>query len=296
MHIQSACVSCMMDQVRKNLLRFRPDLDNDKVVDIQKQVMVRFGNLKEKPTAYHGQLIYKTLSELLGMEDPYEELKDKYNKLAEELVPKLKKILDSSHEPLLDAINIAILGNVIDFGTPHHLDLEKEVEEYSLSHLKINHFEDLKEDMDDEEKKNVMIVGDNAGEIVFDKVMLEYLMKAYPNKKYTCAVRGGPAINDATIRDAEQVGITELCAVVEGSHSPGVILEQATPEFQKAFRNAHIILSKGQGNFESLDNIETNGEVYFLLKTKCQLVADMFRVPLGSLVLYHRIDLDDFKL
>ena len=294
MNIKADCISCMIDQVKKALTLLKPDITNDEIVEAQKKIMTKFGQLNKKSAPYHGQLIYSNIAKIIGKKDPYRELKHKYNNLAADLAPKLKKILDKSENPLLDAINIAILGNCVDFGTPHALDLEKEVEEYSLSHLKINHFKDLKEDLEKDTNKNIIIVGDNTGEIVFDKIMLEYLISAYPEKNFIYAVRGGPAINDATITDAKNVGITELCKVVEGSKSPGVIMDEVSDEFKEAFSEADIILSKGQGNFESLDNIPANGEVYFLLKTKCEPVAEMFGVPLGSLVLYHRDSTADF--
>ncbi len=137
--------------------------------------------------------------------------------------------------------------------------------------------------------EKIFIIGDNAGEIVFDKLLIEILLQKYPGTKFIYAVRGGPAINDVIMEDAVETGLSALVEVVQGSVSPGVIMEETTPEFREVFQTADLIISKGQGNFESLDTVDTNGvELYFLLKAKCEVVAEMFNVPLGSLVLSRR--------
>ena len=293
MHIRAECLACMVTQIEKAIVLLRPEVPNDEIVSIQKHIMAKMALITEDQTPYYGQLLYRSIAEELGDPDPYAALKVKYNELALELVPKLEDILKNAENPLLTALTIAILGNCVDFGTPHQINLEEEVKNFSSDNLRVNHYEDFK--IDFQKARKVLIIGDNTGEIVLDKVMLEFFLQNYPEKEFIYAVRGGPAINDATIKDAEMLGITKLLKVVEGSKCPGVILDETTPEFKEAFNSADMIISKGQGNFESLDNIPApKAEVYFLLKAKCNLVAGMFGIPLGSLVLYHRKSINDF--
>ena len=290
-NIKSECLGCMMNQVKNAFSLLQSSTDNDKIVDVQKKIMGKFSELDTRSAPIHGKVLYDEIAKEMGVKDPYYALKKKYNTMAMELVPKLMGEITNSEQPLLTAFSIAIMGNVIDFGAPHDIDLHKEVEQFSLEHLKINDFDKLQGDL--ESAKKVFIVGDNCGEIVFDKIMIEHLIKSFPKIEFTYAVRGGPAINDSTLEDAKFVGLTDIngLKIVEGSASPGVIMELTSPEYQKVFQEADVILSKGQGNFESLDNvpIKKGANLYFLLKAKCDVVAKAIGVPLLGLVLKQRI-------
>ena len=130
----------------------------------------------------------------------------------------------------------------------------------------------------------ILYIADNAGEIVFDKLVLEML----PREKVTVAVRGKPVLNDATREDAEAVGVTDLVEVIDtGSDAPGILLEDCSPEFQAAFREADLVLAKGQGNLESL--LQGPKEVFFLLRVKCEIVGRQLGRQTGDLVLYHHL-------
>jgi damage-control phosphatase, subfamily I len=287
MNIHPVCMACMVGQIQKAYQLLHPDAKNDEILTTQKKIMIEFGKLKQKATPYYGKLLYQMIGEAFGEDDPYFDLKKKFNDIALKLAPQLKDYVKQSNNPLLTAVVVAILGNCVDFGTPHQINLEQDVKNFSLDMLIINHFPEFQKDFN--AAKKILIIGDNTGEIVLDKILLDYLIEHYPQKQIIYAVRGGPAINDATIEDAKYVGITEICQVVEGSASPGVIFEEAGPEFQDAIQTSDLIISKGQGNFESLDDFSLNrGELYFFLKAKCDLVAGMFGVPVGSLILYHR--------
>lgn len=284
MHIQSACLPCMIAQVEKALKLFRPELTNAEIVSHQKQVMAKFAALQESESPYYGRLIYREVSRILADRDPYFQIRKEYNKKAQKFLPHLREIIAQSPDPLFTSFAIAILGNIIDFGTFHPINLDEEINSFSTDKLAINDYEKLLEKIRKSEK--ILIIGDNAGEIVFDKLMVEQLIDQFPAKKFIYAVRGGPAINDALLEDANDIGLTDLVEVVEGSASPGIIIEDATPEYQEAFHTANVIISKGQGNFESLEGThEACGDIYFLLKAKCEVVAKLFGVPFGSLVL-----------
>ena len=284
MRIHPRCLGCMIDQVRKAYRLLHPDVNNDTIVRTQKKVMKKLLNLENTDAPYYGQAVYQTLSECLGEKDPYAALKKRYNTIALELATQLQELLEQVDDKLLTAITIAIMGNTIDFGTHHSIDIEKDVENFSLTNLGINHYKELAAALETGER--ILIIGDNAGEIVFDKILMEYLTGAFSEKRFTYAVRGGPAINDALLEDAQMVGLTEVCPVVEGSACPGVIFAQTSAAFQEAFTGADLVLSKGQGNFESLmEKRYPNKEIFFLLKAKCLIMEEIFGVPMGTLIL-----------
>ena len=127
---------------------------------------------------------------------------------------------------------------------------------------------------------NILYLTDNAGEIVLDQLLIEQM----PTERVTVAVRGLPVINDATMKDAEETGLTDLVTVIDnGSDAPGTLLEDCSPAFQQCFTDADLIIAKGQGNFESLN--EVRKDIFFLLKAKCPLVSEHLGYPVGSLVL-----------
>ena len=287
MDLQSQCLTCLLGQVEKAYKTLQIPYTNNEIVKLQKIIMGRLAQVERLLMPCYSQIVYQSIAENIEQIDPYKKLKHKFNQIASKLIPLLKNEIAISNNPLLTAIKIAIMGNTIDFGTPHTINIEKDVAEFSLNSLKINHYADFMSDF--QLAKKILIIGDNAGEVVFDLVLIEFLHLNYPTKSITFAVRGGPAINDVTINDIKELDLEKYCKVVEGSASPGVIMEQTSKQFQEAFNEADIILSKGQGNFESLDDIPLNyGSLYFLLKAKCTLVASMFEVPVGSLIFYHR--------
>ncbi|MHA1602278.1 MAG: damage-control phosphatase ARMT1 family protein [Promethearchaeota archaeon] len=297
MKLHSECLACLIDQIRKNYQLLQPHIPDEQIVQTQKKIMLKLAPMTQKRMPYYSQTMYQLLMKEMGDDDPFSTLKREYNSIAEELIPELKENLKSAEDPLFMAINIAIIGNTVDFATPHSIQLEQDVQNLLSNpseQLSINNYEQFKKDLKIAHK--IFIIGDNCGEAVFDKILLEYLTKTYPEKEFIYGVRGGPVINDITKKEAIEIGIPEVCKVVEGAICPGVILEQSSPEYQEAFRSAEIILSKGQGNFEALDDLEIpGGSLYFLLKAKCNLVANIFKVPIGSLIFFHRTKLMDLN-
>jgi len=126
----------------------------------------------------------------------------------------------------------------------------------------------------------ILYLGDNAGEIVFDRLLIERL----PRAKVTFAVKGSPVINDATMEDAEAVGLTELVNVVtNGSDGPGTILESCSPQFRERFDRADLIVAKGQANYESLSDVDK--PIFFILKAKCPVIARDLDCEIGEMIL-----------
>ena len=168
---------------------------------------------------------------------------------------------------------------IIDAGTGHAFDIERDIEEMMSQAFAVSDIDAFREEL--VPGARLLYLGDNAGEIVFDTVLVRQLLER--NVDVTYAVKSGPIINDATMADAEFAGMTELTHVIEtGSNDIGVCFGNASPEFLDAFASADIVVGKGHGNFETCSGRPEN--VYFLLKAKCPMVADALGVEVGDIV------------
>ena len=228
--------------------------------------------------------IHRRLRELSGVADPYKEAKEEQNRMAMALLPELEKELDAADDSLELSARLAIAGNIIDLGVKGSVE-KPDVHESVRKALECEvdgDFEAFRSAV--ESAGSILYLADNAGEIVLDRLLLERL----PREKLTLAVRGYPVINDVTMADAEFCGLTDLVKVVDnGSDAPGTVLEECSAEFRELFESADMIISKGQGNFETLSDVDAN--IFFLFKVKCALVADQSGMKIGSQVLMHSL-------
>jgi uncharacterized protein with ATP-grasp and redox domains len=227
------------------------------------------------------QRIHRRLRELTGVEDPYRKEKDQHNQMALQLLPGLRAQVKSSNDPLMTAANLAVAGNIIDLGAKSGLN-ETEIHD-AIRHAAGQPLEGDREHFRQQvaRAKNILYLADNCGEIVFDTLLVEQLG---PNR-VTVAVRGMPIINDATLEDAVTAGLTKIVRVIgNGSDAPGTLLDDCSREFQTAFETSDLIVSKGQGNFETLSSCGKN--IFFLFKAKCPVVAASVNLPIGTHVLW----------
>ena len=228
-----------------------------------------------------GQRLHRMIRELLNDDDPYRQIKESSNRLAMELYPELKMKIEHSSDPLDLAVRYAIAGNIIDFGANSCLDdftIFKTLEFSTKKPLVPNTINDLRKTVNS--VNNILYLGDNAGETVFDRLLIEQL----PYEKVTYAVRGRPIINDATYEDAKFAGITDLVEVIDnGSDAPGTLLDDCSKEFCTRFEKADLIIAKGQGNYESLS--DSSGNILFLLMAKCPVIARDIGCDVGNFVL-----------
>ncbi len=239
-------------------------------------------DLRESPPVM-GQRIHRMIRRLVGQDDPYREIKQRFNGLALSLYPELKDRVEHAADPMEMAVLLAIAGNVIDFGVGGGLQEEtvlRTVEE-ALNTALGGRAEELAGAA--KQAKDILYIADNAGEIVFDRLLIEQL----PLAKLTLAVRGSPVINDACGEDAEAAGLTDMVEVIDnGSDAPGTILQSCSEGFRLRFARADLIIAKGQGNYETLS--DANKDIFFLLKAKCPVIADHIGCEVGSLLLRRR--------
>jgi len=226
------------------------------------------------------QWIHRRIRELIAQTDPYRQIKDRFNRMALELYPTLREWVEQSDNPMETAVRLAIAGNVIDFGVNSQLS-ETEVRQsvrHALSTSLDADIDGFSRAVSDAER--ILYLTDNAGEIVFDRLLIEQM----PPGKVTVGVRGSPVINDATMTDAEDTGVVLSAEVIEnGSDAPGTILADCSKNFLERFNKADLIIAKGQGNYETLSEVDK--DIYFLLKAKCPVITRDIGCQMNSLVL-----------
>jgi uncharacterized protein with ATP-grasp and redox domains len=247
--------------------------------EILRQTLAMAASLDfEKSPPTMAKKIHAIIRQITGVEDAYVKIKDESTAFALEMLPFLRHEVEKSEHPFETTIRLVIAGNIIDFGTDHNFNLNS-VHQIIADALKqqidLNAIGRLHKRIIESDR--ILYIADNCGEIVFDRLLIE------PYKeKITLAVRGNPILNDATRREAEMSGINEIVNVIDtGDAIPGVILENCSDEFKEHFAKCDFIISKGQGNFETL--LETDRPVFFLFMSKCQVIATLLDSEIGSL-------------
>lgn len=270
------CVPCLL---RQSLEAARYNSDDVAVHEkILKEVSGWLSEMDMSiPAPVMAEKIHRRLRELTGNVDPYRQVKDEQNELALAILDDLEEEINSTDDPVSIAVRLAIAGNIIDLGVKGQLtknDVHASIQK-ALAHELMGDIQVFKDEVAKADK--ILYLADNAGEIVFDRLLIERL----PRDKITLAVRGEPIINDVTMEDAVKVGLTDFVPVVSnGAGIPGTMLSSCTEEFQQLFAEADLIISKGQGNFETLYGVDAN--IIFLFQVKCELVTTLANAPLGS--------------
>jgi len=224
-----------------------------------------------------GRLIYGKVREITGNPDPYREIKRESTEKGLALYDSLREKIKRSGDGLLTAIRISIAGNVIDLGVNREFDIEQEMEEVAQKAFAICDYEAFKSCLDKTEE--ILFIGDNAGESVFDRILIEQL-----KKPVIYVVRETPVINDVTHEDAIQAGLDQVATIVSsGTNAPGTVLETCSAEFIELLNSSEFVISKGQGNYEGLSGEKVR--IFFLLKAKCPIIANDIGVTVDDIIL-----------
>ncbi|HSR37049.1 MAG TPA: ARMT1-like domain-containing protein [Desulfurivibrionaceae bacterium] len=209
--------------------------------------------------------MYRLIAERSGVADPFATAKEESNALALRLRPAVEEQIGAAADPLLAAIRFAMAGNVIDYGAHHDFNVEETLAACQEKEPVIDDYQELRRDL--ATASTVLYLADNCGELVFDGLCIEQLQQ-----DVTVAVKAGPIINDALLADAQACGLDRLCRVVTNTTAcPGTPLASVSDKFRTLFDQADLVISKGQGNFETLS--ECRRPLYFLLTVKCAVVA-----------------------
>ncbi len=277
MKLSAMCIRCLMDRQEE---RVRECGDEEKKAVYLKEAAGIIASSGEGDSApYLVFQMNQAYERLFGKLMDYKKEKKEFNSLMLDLESELEEKIRSGksrEEILKNAINYARSGNYIDFGALNHVDkdelmglLEKAGEEDVDGHT----FAMLSEDLDKAEELVYLL--DNCGEIVADKLLVKVLKEQYPNMTITVMVRGVEVLNDAVMEDAEEVGLTKLVKVIgNGNGVAGTQVDLLSREAREAIEKADIIISKGQGNFETIYGGGWN--IYYLFLCKCAWFSERF--------------------
>ncbi|MBD3427278.1 MAG: DUF89 family protein [Candidatus Omnitrophica bacterium] len=270
------CIPCFLRQAHEAAkLAGADELTQKQVIDEVSRLLPEFPLNVTPPEI--ARTVYGLVEEITGGKDVYKKVKQKSNRMSMELYSRLKDQIEGSDDVLLSAVRLAVAGNVIDYGVPHAFDIEKEIEECLEKDFAIFDFEDFAKAV--KRSDNILYLLDNAGEIVFDKILVEEI-----DRDIVCAVRGKPIINDVTMEDARETGLDRVVPVISsGSDVPGTVPSRCNEEFLELYNKADLIISKGQGNYETL--ADESKPIFFIFKAKCPVIARHIGCEVGDIIL-----------
>lgn len=276
MKIYLDCYPCLVGQAIRAARLTGAD-ENQQLNTVQ-QTLALLQNMPPGATppqiGYH---VYQIVREQVGSQDPYREIKHASTQQALALYPKLKTLVEQSNDLFDMAIRLSIAGNIIDFALSDQIaDLWETVERVTRQPFAFNDIPALKARL--AAADHLLYLADNAGETVFDRVLIEALPVPV-----IYAVKGDPILNDAILEDAQAAGL-DTCATLisNGAQASGTILSLCSAEFRQYFDRAPIVIAKGQANYETLS--EGDEKIFFLLQVKCPIIGRDLSAPVGSIV------------
>lgn len=277
MRLNPECIPCLLGN---QLERYPKDIDNSKKIAYMQAILRVIADASDSMSApMIMREITKIQRQMFGNEMDYSEIKRHFNQLMLEKEMDVQTEIDASEDELKLAIQFAIIGNFIDFGAMKSVN-EQKLEEFlhSAREISVNEEEYISLRKDILDAKKITYLTDNCGEIVMDKLLIRVIQKMNPDANLTVLVRGEQVLNDATLEDAVQVGLTEMADVRgNGSDIAGTCIEELSEEARKIIYDSDVILAKGQGNFETMQMCGLN--VYYIFMCKCEMFARKFQVP-----------------
>ena len=271
MYIKPDCITCIMNQTLKvtKLLEV-DDATAKELLDSTAQILMHH-HLDRTPPQIAKET-YQKISEITGIADPVAKAKALATRMALQVDTSIVKDLH-------DAVKFAVIGNVIDFGAQKQLDLNETIASHLHRAFGIDDFERFEKELQD--AKTLVYIGDNTGEHIFDKKLIETIKAHYDIEVYYF-VRGEPIINDVTVKEAKL--LEETATIIDtGVPTPGFDLGYANETSRKLFEEADIVLAKGMGNYESLYDV-CDRIVYYLFIVKCSVVSEDIGQPVEELI------------
>lgn len=274
------CVYCFIRAFEKLLLKENIS-SNEKNHFTHDMIDFFHTNRDDLNSPEFGRNLHHLLRSYTHNPDPFKKEKKENNDQALMLLPELEILIKKSPDPFKTALKLSLAGNVIDFAIKDNFNLHNTINKVLESDLAIDHSAQLREAL--ASAKSVLYLGDNAGEIVFDRLFIQTIN----HKNLTYAVRGGPVINDATMEDAEYTGLTKIVNVISSEYdAPSTVPEKSGKIFRKHFHEADIIISKGQGNLEGLVSLN-DSRIFFLLMVKCDVMAEFLKAEKENFVVFN---------
>ena len=278
MKIKLDCLPCIFRQVLESA---RMATDDEKLI---REIMNKYAKIipeidNNTMAPIIAGKMQKIIKNKTGVSDPYQEFKNKNLQQVERFLPVVKKEINRADDSIFAALIMSAMGNSIDAGVSLNVDIENNIEMALDNGFAYSDYDKFKKELLNAEK--LLIIADNVGEALFDRILLKELNDY--DIEITYAVREIPVLNDISKKEAFMLGLNEYANIIKsGSTAPGMVMEEASDVFINAYENADIIISKGQGNLEGLSEVDK--EIYFLLKAKCDLVANLLDVNVGDFV------------
>lgn len=270
MRVNSFCAACLWDK------QLHKSDDPAYLAEVRQIIDTR----KDEDTApYLVYLFTRAYERRFGKVEPYKEVKQKYNDVVLSMENEIRRKIESSSDPLAASIAYARIGNYIDFGAMNQIDSDTFLALLGDAGLRGNDLQTYEAFLlQCRNASRFLLIADNCGEIVLDKLFLEQLHAAFPKMALSVMVRGAEVLNDVTLEDAKYVGIDQLASLISnGTSVAGTIYGMLPAEAKEAIDSADVILAKGQGNYESLCG--QGRHIFYSLLCKCRLFTDRFDVP-----------------
>lgn len=235
----------------------------------------------EKNPSFVGSEVHRIMRRALGNPDPFREAKRRNTKEALAMLPSLRERVLKAKDPLLEALRVAVAGNVIDFAGENDPHPEKQISEALKKPFPLDDYRSFVDEL--KKISNLLVLADNAGEIVFDRILIEILREK--GLGIVVAVKESPVVNDATFEDAYSAGVHKEAGIIStGCDSVGTDLSKSSPQFVRRFKSAELILAKGQGHYETLHGIKA--PIWHLFVVKCEMVAEERGAKVGSIMFF----------
>lgn len=274
MNASSMCVSCIISKQEKLIRQFSDEAEKSEYMHRILEIFYRHGQTQSAP--WIAEQINHLYQDFWGQEEDYVEQKQRYNRLLLDMESEIERRIQSAHDPFRECIKYVCAANYIDFSAVEHVNeqtFEKLLKKAEHECISSEEYQAFRRDL--ERAGKLVYLTDNCGEIVLDKLFIRHIRENYPQLQITAIVRGEPVINDATLEDAREVGLTEIVPCIgNGNAAPGTVIKRLSQEAKEILSAADIIISKGQGNFESLYGEGFNP--YYLFLCKCELFVSRF--------------------
>jgi len=278
--MQIDCEKCLLLQAQKMLLKYNIPAGRSDNIITRFNHFISENRTNGLLTPEAACFLHRLIKKETNTDDLYQQEKEEYNHLMLNLENDIRKVINNSENPFQTALRYALAGNIIDFGPPESFDVFETLAAAASKIPAIDHSEILYEEL--QRATTVLYLGDNAGEIVLDKIFISVI--DHPNLWF--ATRGAPVINDVTLEDAEKVGMAKVARIVSnGYDAPSTLVKHCSPSFKKLFDEADVIISKGQGNLEGLINNEKQ-KIFFLFMVKCNVIEKLIGVHKKNSVVF----------
>lgn len=278
MQLDNACVACIKNQGER--VAQAQHVTPEVLEVMRKHVAAHPFDFSLTPPQIAATL-YASLANIAQVDDLYAKEKADSTRMAKTFIPQLQQAIDESRQPFYTALLACVAGNVIDLASQAHFNLDEEIATLFAKSFFHDDSHHLNQSL--QQAKTLLIIGDNVGEHLFDKLFMQYIAKAFPDLTIYYMVRGTIIINDVTMKEAIEDGLDQVATLVDsGVDTPGFDYDRATPNAQALFDSADVVMTKGMGNYESLNRSKRT--IFFVLKVKCSVVASSVNAPLGSLL------------